>query len=377
MSSGSPTLLDPSIRKGTILAYRVFDIAEEVHLPEVERILKQGPGGSRLSITRGGRNALVMRNPPVQLALGDVSFKLKEEIVRADVAAKIYDYGALSIVFQIPVASGTRWSELIPRGAMLNGDVPGAEELDWIAKKKCEELATLFNASLKTPSKWGVFEDYTIYFLEALDGLEKPFDLIGRGKVPELILGEAQEKLADKSREGILEYAFQYAENDLTVLDWNSAIVVEPTGTRDIPDVIEFALTHLLEFRYYDEVLDDRLATLYDAIEEKRGETLKSNFGELSREANTRFLEFSEFLERIDNSFKVVGDFYVAVIYRAAIRRFRILDWQQSITRKMGALSRVSQLLQSEVNVYRGHLLELVIILLILFEIIQAIVKSS
>ncbi len=368
-------MTDTAIKKGSILTYRVFDIAEEVDLGEVERILKQTSGGTRLSISRSPRNALVMRNAPVQLSLGEATIRLKDQTVTAEVSAKIYDYGALSIVFQIALQPGTKWSQLIPLGAVLNGDVPGAEELDAFARAKAQELLETFRGALKSASLWPVFEDYTIYFFESLEGPDKPIELARSGKVPELILGESQESLAPKSREAILENVFQYAETDLCVIDWNSAIVVEPTGIRDIPDVIEFALTHLLEFRYYDEVLDDRLASLYDAIEEKRGETFKSNFGRLHREANTRFLEFSEFLERVDNSFKVVGDFYVAVIYRAALRRFRIHDWQQSLTRKMGALSRVSQVLQSEVNVYRGHLLEIIIILLILFETIQAIIK--
>ena len=367
---------DPKIQKGYILAYRVFDAGSEIDLRAVDRILKQAPGGNRLAINRTGRNALTMRNPPVQIALGEVTFRIKELQFRAELTAKVFDYAAVSLMFQIAIPAGTRWSELIPLSAALNGDTPGAEQLDEIARRRCDELAALIAPAIQAPSNWPVFEDYTIFFIESLNGIDKPSQLIDNGPIPELILGEAQDKLASKSRSGILEYVFQYAESDLAVIDWNSAIVIEPSGNRDIPDVVEFALTHLLEFRYYDELLDHRLRELYDAAEENRGEMLKSSFAKLSREANTRFLEFSEFLERIDNSLKVVGDFYTAVIYRAAIRRFRIPDWQQSLTRKMNLLTQVSQVLLSEVNTYRSHLLEVIVIVLISFEIVQAIIRS-
>jgi hypothetical protein len=131
-----------------------------------------------------------------------------------------------------------------------------------------------------------------------------------------------------------------------------------------------------LELRYYDDLLDRRLTELYDSIEARRQTLWKAQFGRISREANSRYLEFSEFMERVDNSLKVVGDFYLATIFRGAVKRFRIMDWQQSIARKMNLLARVSELLLGEVNVYRGHLLEIIIILLILFEIISAMFKG-
>jgi uncharacterized Rmd1/YagE family protein len=73
----------------------------------------------------------------------------------------------------------------------------------------------------------------------------------------------------------------------------------------------------------------------------------------------------------------VVGDFYLAEIFRAAVRRFRLADWQQSVTRKLNLFTRVAELLQSELNVWRGHLLEFVVILLIAFEIVSAILRSK
>ena len=374
---------DPGIARGSILVYRTFDLAEEIDLARVESLLQRGTGESRLRLARTGRYAVVMRNPPVRINLGETRIELHGETFAAETLATIWDYGVLSLMFQIPIAAGTRWNELIAKSAILNGDVPGAEALDSVSRKRSQELADYLRSAFTGPSEWPVFEDYVIYFIESFQS-DTPHGLQGL-MIPELILGEPQDVLSSRNRVPILENIFQYAENDLVAIDWNSAIVIEPSGQRDIPDVIEFALSHLLEFRYYDDLLDRRLAALYDSIGQQRRRpwsgiwpgVWQSPYAKLSREANARFLEFSEFIERIDNSLKVVGDFYIAGIYRSAIRRFRIPDWQQSITRKMNLLARVSELLLGQVNVHRGHTLELVIILLITFEIISALVRST
>src|SRR5690606_1712993 len=156
-------------------------------------------------------------------------------------------------------------------------------------------------------------------------------ELVAKANIPALILGEPKLDLAEANTSGILENVYQYAKDDLVVIDWNSAIVFEPSGQKDITDVLEFALTHLLEVRYYDDLLDHRRSELDDEIERKRQGSLTGRYGKLARDANTKFIECSEFIERVDNSLKVVGDFYLAVIFRGAIRRFRILDWQMSI----------------------------------------------
>lgn len=366
-----------SIQRGKILIYRVFDVAEEIDLHKVERILSAG-GESRLKLSQTSSQAVLIRNAPVRLSLGDSELRISDRSVRAETFATVWDYGVVSFSFQLPISAGTRWTDLVRIGEAINetGSTGRIDnDIDEVAIKKSHELVQLLGSALKRPGEWGVVEDYVIYFFEEIAGVARAQDLHALVDIPALILGEPKESIAEKNRQGILDSTFQYAENDLTVIDWNSAMVLEPTGSREITDVLEFALTHMLELRYYDDLLDRRLTELYDAIDVKRKFPFFSRFGRLSRDANSRYLEFSEFMERIDNSLKVVGDFYLAVLFRAAVRRFRIMDWQESITRKMNLLARVSELLQGEMNVARSHLLELTIIVLILFEILSALTR--
>jgi hypothetical protein len=379
-SGGAILKRDPIVQRGSILVYRVFDVAHEIDLKRVESLMQAsttGSGNLRVGIARRGRSAIIIRNAPVRLQLGKTAIKIFSETVMADTFATLWDYGAISIVFQLPITPGLRWSELIPRGAALNGEIPGAEEIDSLARQKTSELVQLLGTAAKRPTQPGqLFEDYLIYFFEELQDVGKADTLAIDSILPELILGEGHEVLAERSRTAVREYVYQYAETDLVALDWNSAVVLEPSGGRDIPDVIEFALTHLLELRYYDDLLDRRLNGLYDSIEVGRRDIWRSGYAQIAREANTLYLEMSELLERIDNSLKGVGDFYLAVIFRAAIRRLRVSDWQVDVSRKMDVISEVSELLQGEINVQRGHTMELVVIVLIAFEIISAVVRG-
>lgn len=364
------------IRKGSILIYRVFDIAEEVNLQKAEQLLRQTGGETRFGLTARSRNAVIIRNAPVRFSLGTTRLQLKDKSLAADVVATVWDYGALSVAFQVAIEPGTSWREVLSIGAALNTPSEFVSGLDALAHQKCRHAVELLRPSLHRQNEWPSFEDYIIYFFEQLDGVKGANELIKAVNLPALILGEESENLAEETQAGILANLFQYAEEDFVLVDWNSAIVLEPSGLREIPDVLEFALTHLLEVRYYDDLLDKRLHELYESVEQGRGRFLGGKFPGISTEANTRYIEFSEFMERMGNSLKVVGDFYLARIFRAALRRFRLNDWQENITRKMNVLAQVSQILQGENNVKRSHLLEVIIIFLILFELISTLVRG-
>ena len=83
-------------------------------------------------------------------------------------------------------------------------------------------------------------------------------------------------------------------------------------------------------------------------------------------------LEMSEFIERVENSLKIIGDFYLARVYEAAVKQLRIPAWQASVTRKQQMLGRRLRLLKGEVDTDRSLTLEAMIVLLIVLELLLA-----
>jgi hypothetical protein len=144
----------------------------------------------------------------------------------------------------------------------------------------------------------------------------------------------------------------------------------------DIPDVIEFSLCQLLEMRYYDDLLDEKLTYLYSALEKKHFSIFQNHYSALSREAAQIYLEISDTVESVENSMKVVGDFYLAKIFRAASQRLRFTDWRDSVDQKLENLAQVSRLFVNESNEKRNQLLEVIIIVLIAMELLRALITK-
>ncbi|HOI43478.1 MAG TPA: hypothetical protein PK523_11085 [Elusimicrobiales bacterium] len=356
------------IRKGSILVHRVYDVAGEIDLAAAEKLLSAGTASSRFSLRTDTRRAIIIKEAPLQVPLGRETLAVNGGL-EAEMNAKLWDYGVISVTLELPMPAGIRWEELVALADALEE----SDEPDALALKHRDALKSRVGTALKQASDWGIAEDYITYIINEAEGVPGPLDLLEKADVPSLLLAENRERLSRNSADFIMENVLQYGEGDLAVIDWNSALLVEPRDQRDVADVIEFSLSHLLEFRYYDDKLSAKLDLLYDTIEGKRESPwnfFRNFYADIAEEASRQYIEFSEFLERIENSLKTVGDPYLATVFRASAHQFRFDDWRKNISRKMDNLAQITQMLQIEVNSRRGHLLETIIILLIAIEII-------
>jgi hypothetical protein len=356
-----------TVLRGRAIIHRMFDVAEEIDLRAVEDILRDRAGTTRVIIANP---AVIVSEAPVSLSLGTTALRLGTRSVDVELYARLWNYGALSFQFHLPIAPGTSWPELVALAALAEDDTDASA----IARARAQELRALLSRAVRLPHDPASEEDYIIYLLEEIAGCSAA-GLASSADIPALILGESR-KLSEQTRRIILQSAHGYADNDLVVVDWNSALIVDPAGGRDAADVLEFAVTHLMEFRYFDDLLDQRLERLYDSVEkERRGSWLiRRDYELLSREATSLYVEFSDYRERVENSVKFFGDPFLASIFRTAAERFNLREWEESVSRKLATLAQTSQLLQGEVNVRRSHLLEIIIIVLILYEIVAAVV---
>jgi hypothetical protein len=366
---------DVTVRRGTIIVYRIFDVAEEFDLKRIESEVSTAAGSSRLKLARSTGHALILRDAPLTLALGSVDLRLGERGVKAELFARVWSYGVASLQFRVPIESGTTWAALVELAACAEDE----NDIDAVAQARVRDLATSLATAAILPHEPQGMEDYVVYLLEELSGIDEPGQLASRVDIPALILGEPNQKLSNDVRQPILESSLSYSTRDLAVIDWNSALVIEPDGSRDVADMLEFAATHLMEFRYFDTLLDERLASLYGAIERHHRfrSFFRSDSERLSHEASALYIEFSEHVERIEHSLKFVGDFFLANVFRRAAARFQLKEWEDNVMRKVNALARVSEVLSEETNVRRSHFLEIIIIVLILYEIVHAALSAG
>jgi hypothetical protein len=363
------------IADGTVRVYRLFDVADAVDLAAAERVAGAPASRVRLEGAQSG-SALELPRPPLHLALGARDVPLASGPHAAQASAHVYDYGVVSILYELPIPAGTPLAALVPLAEELF--VEPTPALDQAARREADEVARTLAAALERPHTWEGLESYQIFFVRRFEGSDvRALDLLARAPVPELLLGETSPvPLSPAERQEVLNHHFSYLEDDLAVLHWNSALVVEPSGVEDIPDLLEFATAHLLELRYYDALLDRELHRIYDEIEaggSPVANIFTRRYRKLQRDTAALLLELSEMIERLENAVKIVGDFYLARLYLAAVRRFRLPAWQETVLRKQKLVADVNDLIGDAADTSRAELLEMAIIALIVFEIVAAL----
>lgn len=375
MSNGSLVVV-----RGRILCFRILDIGDEVLLDLAERTMARADDAKRLKLSRAASMALVFKSPPLDVSLGTrpLTFIADAGPLEVSVSARVFDHGNVSVRFELPIAPGTHLAELVP----LCDELYESELLSEEARRDALALVARLGASVVRPHTWADVETYAVIYVEELEGHPTGRQVLQTDEVPKLLLGERSPRpLADAHKAEMLRHAYSYLDDDLVLIDWDSAFVLEPSGSRDLADVLELGCGQLQGMRYYDQLMDVELARIYDDVERAgRGgavQLLWSPYDRVAREVHERWLDMTEVTERVEASIKVVGDFYLARVYRGALERFRVPEWQRAVYRKQQLIAQVYALLKGQIDVRRSMLLELTIVLLIVFEIVMALASKS
>jgi hypothetical protein len=360
------------VQDGTVRIYRLFDVADAIDLARAEALAAEPKSRFRLESPRT-RSAVEIPQPPLHLRLGSREASFTSGPRRVEVRANLFDYGVASLLLELPIPTDTSLEELLPLSEeLLDRPTPA---LDALARREAEELVQALRPAMERPRSWEGLETHTVFFVRAFDRPVTGRELLADAPLARLLLGERDPTpLSGAERADVLKHHFSYLETDLAVVDWNSAFVLEPSGSTDVPDLLEFATAHLLELRYYDALLDRELRRIYDEVEAAGARSLLTRrYGRLLRRTAGLLLELSEMVERLENAVKFVGDFYLARLYQAAVRRFRLPAWQETVLRKQRMLADVNRMLSDAADTRRGELLEITIIALIAWEILYAL----
>ena len=363
------------VADGELLVYRLFDLADAFDLVQAERLLAAPRARLRLAGAQGS-TAVEIPSPPLRVELGQRLLPLAAGARPAEVSAKLFDYGVASICFRLPIPPGTGLRELVPLAEELIAQATPA--VDAAARAEADELARALAPAMEHPHRWDGLETYHVFFVRCLEERASAEEVLAEAPLARLLLGETSAvPLSRAESDDVLKHAFSYLADDLAVVDWNSAFLLEPSDVADIPDLLEFATAHLLELRYYDALLDRELSSIYDEIEGAGGpgRLFTRRYARLQRRTAALLLELSEMIERLDNAVKIIGDFYLARVYQTAVRRFRLPAWEESVLRKQRLLAEVNGLLSDASDTRRGELLEVVVILLIAWEVLYALVR--
>ena len=368
---------DPAfvIQEGAVICYRLFDVGDEIALDRAEERFRAGPVHRRVQLSPAGAQSLALARPPLDVTLGGRRVDLPAPCgaATAEVSARLFDFGAISVRFVIPITPGTTLDALVP----LCTDAYDSAQLTAAARTALDALLLQLGDAIHGRHEWPGGETYTVISVAAVADGTSAAGVRESQSLARLLLGETGAKrISESERADVAKHGSSYFDDDVVVIHWNSAFVLDPSARLDVADVLEFATAQLMEFRYHDEMLDAELEATHAAVGAARRRPwtiLWSPYAALARGVLRRHLETRELTERVESSLKVVGDYYLARVYQAALSRFRVPAWQQSVSRKQALVAQVYGFLKDQVDVRRAALLELAIVLLIVLDIVLVI----
>jgi len=362
---------------GRVTVYRLHDIGYAIALDRAAELLGAGPT-SRVRPERLEARAIEIRNPPISVPLRSLDLTLDRGICPATVSAHLFDFGVCSLQVQVQAPSGLSWSSFADFGA----SVERSPDLKAVFDEMLGAITQRVAAAVDRPALAPVSEDYRVYRVDAISGgsATPVLRTLSDEQLVSLLIGERR-PLSHEARRELIPHRFSYYDDDLAVLTWEGALIVEPRADdRDVEHILEFANAQLLELRMHDLQLDAALPALYDRVEAARARRrprLAARFRAVLSDLQARVADVTETIERVENSLKVTNDVYLARIYAAALELFRERAWRSGIERKLTILRETYAMLNSEAQSARAELLEIAIVVLIVLELVLGILRGS
>jgi hypothetical protein len=364
---------------GTAVVYRLFDIGYEIALERAVTLLAAS-GAARTRPARVEAQALQIPNPPVGISLGSHDITVEGINCRAQLAARLFDFGVCSVQLEVPAPSSSTWDVFV----RFSRGVQHSPEVTELVARELDLLRQRVSSAVERPGLAPVSEEYVVFRISALsdsrDGAGPAIlEELSDERLAILLLGEPR-PLSRQARTTLLSHRFSYYADDLAVLTWDNALVVEPQANdRDVEYILEFANAQLLELRVYDALLDAELPAMYDRIvaaRRRRWPLTTRRFHEVLSELQTRVADVTETVERAENGLKVTDDVYLARVYGAALELFRASAWRRGIERKLEIFRETYAMLDGEAHAVRSELLEIVIIVVIVAELVLGLVRA-
>src|SRR5262249_26242819 len=217
-----------------------------------------------------------------------------------------------------------------------------------------------------------ITEDYIVYAINALETPLIAEALIEQEGEAIAVLLRGEGPLSRQEREEVLRHRISSLVDDLAVPTWNAAFVydTEP-GALAAVELFEFANSQLLEFRYYDDLLESELARIYDSLQEPRWyHALGPRYVRAAQRLHALFIDVNELTDKTENALKMVGDVYAARLYALAAARLGLDRWKQNVEEKLDTLDDIYRFTVDQTQMSRAELLELTIIAILVLELV-------
>jgi hypothetical protein len=349
------------IQNGTCFVSFAYDAARSVNLELAERRVHEATQRQTMPHKRRAPSYFEYQPPPLRVSQDTEPVQLSRFAARASVDLLVYDFGAVTATYSFPINGP--FADLL----QLNEALYDNELLLSDSRLRVSHLLHVIGNAAHQASVAPVVEDYVVFHIESFT---QPFNATRfcseQGRHLAQILRAERQVLSDQEVEDAISTRISFGIEDLTIIDWNAALLVDREG-EDVRAVLDFANVELLEMRYLDQRLDRALDQAYDTLSRPLLNLLRV-FGYYSaalRRVAELQVDNAILFEGVNNTLKLLGDQYLARVYRLVNKRFHLEEWDASILRKLETLESIYEKISDQAASRRMEILEWVIIILI------------
>ena len=352
--------------RGSVLVLIQFDVCEEIRLDVLRNIF--GARTADASFKHQAPGYVRYQRPPVEETLEPL---LLESGERLEGEIKYYDYGVLSLVFELPFSGG--WDTLVQLSCRWTSDTNFERLATRVVKQRLERAAPALVKLYDIKQGEWLQEDYFIFHVREIEGAPSANDLLAAqgDQISQVVRGETA-TLSDGERQEILQSRISYYPNDLAVIGWNAAFIYDdPVGAETAIQLLQYANSQLLEFRHYDELLTKELENVYDFLETggtgwwSRWRTAKA-----ASKLHTVLLDVNELTERADNAIKFLSDMFSARLYKLAASKVGVPDYKDLVKEKLQTAEDLYRFMVDQFNQSRAFVLELMVVVILIIELV-------
>jgi hypothetical protein len=349
--------------QGAVLVLIQFDVSEEIRLDELRRIF--GARRAEASFKHAAPNYVQYQRPPVVEPIEPLVLDSGE---RLDAQIRYYDYGVLSVVFELPFSGD--WDTLVRLSSRWVWDTDFTSLASKIVKSKLERA----RPALIKPYKDWLHEDYFTFHVSEMASKPTAIELLSQygGQIAQIVRGETA-SLSEGERQEVLQGRISYYPNDLAVIGWNAAFLYDTNaGAETAIQLLEYANSQLLEFRHYDELLTRELEGVYDFLETGRtGLWSRWRTAQAASKLHTVLLDVGELTEHADNAIKFLSDMFSARLYKLAASKIGVPDYKDLVQKKLRTAEELYHFMVDQFNQSRAFVLELMVVIILIIELVM------
>lgn len=364
--------------RGEVVYMYAFDVAYEMTREPVKELLGQPVAQFVVDASKRSPRQLFFYRPQMVRLPALERFGPRGHL-RLERTIKLLPVGAMSITVRVPFEVD-RIEDLVAfHDLRFNDGVWLYDEVRDLAEQARQELARYYIRPVK---QLGEEEAYTVFCIHgplkgADDGggsAEKWLEG-NRRRVAALLTEERDPGcLSEQEAAESTGKSLSYYENDIVIIDWDAAIVIdEPRYFDEVLYIMELANLQLAELEAYDRMLDDAVERSY------RDVASASKLGRLKTSAVQRDLrefriDLARLTDELQNITKFLGDWHLARIYQGLAQRFHLSDWHRTIDQKLKTLDEMYQLLRTDQTNRWMIILETTIVGLFILDIVMLII---